>query len=311
MAGGLVGLAFAQDDTDEPVDPAEETSRQADIGACGECHPDVVAAWQNGPHDLAYSDPVFQAGWAAQRNDPACLDCHTTGYSPATGEYTAEGVTCEACHGEAPGEHPPAPVDLSQANAVCSECHTITQAEFRASMHDVAGLACTSCHYAHTNGLRMDTELEQCLNCHGASLGGFVAHTTHINNGLSCRDCHGYVRPGGEIPPDGLAPTGHDFQENLVACLDCHEDIQLEPVGETDPCEDLVPGDLTGQQAVVRATQLEAAVQTLILQNRNQSVMNLVEGGAGGLLIGGVVVWLLARRRNGSNKKNGEGDEGK
>lgn len=304
LAGSMVGLAMAQDPDDTPDDPPAEAQSQQDPSACGECHPDVYTAWKDGPHDQAFSNEHFHASWENLNSQESCLDCHTTGFSPATGEYDAEGVRCEACHGEAPADHPPAEVDLNRANTVCGDCHTVTQAEFRASHHSEVGLKCTSCHYAHTNGLRMGTELQQCLNCHGDELGGFVAHTTHIENGLSCRDCHGYVQPGQPIPDDGLAPTGHDFQENIVACLNCHEDIRLEAVdgeGEGGPSE-LAPEELTelnGQQAVLRASQLEGAVQTLLVQNRNRSTMNIIEGAAGGLLVGGIVVWLFTRRRSG------------
>jgi hypothetical protein len=314
LAGSMVGLAMAQDPDDTPDEPPADTQPQENPSACGECHPDVIASWQGGPHDQAFSNQHFHDSWEDLDFQISCLECHTTGFSPATGQYEAEGVRCEACHGETPADHPPAPVNLDQANTVCGQCHTVTQAEFRASQHAEVGLQCTSCHYAHTNGLRMGTELQQCLNCHGDELGGFVAHTTHIENGLSCRDCHGYVRPGQPIPADGLAPTGHDFQENIVACLDCHEDIQLEAVdgeGEGGPSE-LAPEDLAeldGQQAVLRARQLEGAVQTLLVQNRNQSTMNIIEGAAGGLLVGGIVVWLLTRRRNGSGMEVQMDDE--
>ena len=310
LAGSLAGLVAAQGAGQPPAHPVgRQPAQTTEPSSCGECHPDVVAAWQGGPHDLAYSKEHFQQGWASQDNDPACLACHTTGYSPVTGKYEAEGVTCKACHGDLPADHPPKPVDLSQANVVCAECHTVTQAEFRASHHAEVGMQCTSCHYAHSNGLRMETELQQCLNCHGTQLGGFVAHTTHIENGLSCRDCHGYVRPGLPIPDDGLGPTGHDFQESIIACLDCHEDIRLEAVngdavvqgGETE-----LTAELNGQRAALRASQLEAAVQTLILQNRNQTAMHMIEGGVGGLLVGGLLVWLVTRRRNGTDETNGE-----
>jgi hypothetical protein len=314
LAGSIVGLAMAQDPDDTPGEPPADAQSDVDPSACAECHPDVVASWDGGPHALAYSNAHFQAGWEGLDFQQSCLECHTTNFSPATGEYEAEGIRCEACHGEPPADHPPAEVDLSQANTICGTCHTVTQAEFRASKHSEVGLQCTSCHYAHTNGLRMGTELEQCLNCHGDELGGFVAHTTHIENGLSCRDCHGYVRPGQPIPDDGLAPTGHDFQENIVACLDCHEDIRLVPVDGTDeggpsqlPQEEL--SELNGQQAVLRASQLEGAVQTLILQNRNRGTMNVIEGAAGGLLVGGIVVWLFTRRRNGNRMEIHVDDE--
>ena len=44
--------------------------------------------------------PDYIAGNEEYRK--TCLKCHTTGYDEATGEYSEEGVTCEACHG--PGE---------------------------------------------------------------------------------------------------------------------------------------------------------------------------------------------------------------
>ncbi|HQE19120.1 MAG TPA: multiheme c-type cytochrome, partial [Aggregatilineales bacterium] len=185
------GLALAADDTAPPMQDDGEGDDRGEFSECAECHPDVTAAWQDGPHDTAFSIEHFQHSWTELNQPQECLACHTTGFSPATGNYQAEGVTCEACHGEVPDGHPPRPVDLNRANQVCAECHTVTQAEFRASAHSEKGLACTTCHYAHDNGLRADTEVAQCLACHGDELDGFVAHTTHLDNGLSCRDCHG------------------------------------------------------------------------------------------------------------------------
>lgn len=333
LAASLAGLASAQSEPAPAAEPAaswpaqdgggEDETGEADAGSsaqapstCAECHPDVTHDWQGGPHDLAFSNEHFHESWLRLDSDTACLDCHTTGFSPATGTFAAEGVTCEACHGEVTEDHPPAPVDLNRANEVCGSCHTVTQAEFRASMHADAGLECTSCHYAHTNGLRMENELQQCLNCHADELDGFVAHEVHIQNDVSCRDCHGYVTPGHPIPDDGLAPTGHDFQENITACLHCHEDIELAPVngaraeaGEDGDEPDKVTADLGGREARLRARQLEAAVQTLLLQQRNRTTMNIVEGAAGGLLIGGVAVYLISRRRNGNG--NGKGKANK
>ncbi len=309
LAGSLAGLVAAQDAGEQPTDPtADQHARSADeLGNCASCHPNVVAAWQGGPHDLAYSVEHFQHSWEALGNPGRCLECHTTGYSPATGQYEAAGVTCAACHGDAPSGHPPAPVDLNRANQVCADCHTVTQAEFRASQHAEIGMQCTSCHYAHTNGLRMDTELQQCINCHGANLRGFVAHTTHIESGLSCRACHGYVQPGFPIPDDGLVPTGHDFQERITACLDCHEDIQLQPVnGDAEASASREAPQLDGQRAALRVAQLEAAVDTLLLQNRNRATLSMLQGSAIGLVVGGAVAWVLLRRHRGTDSANGD-----
>lgn len=316
LAGGLAGLALAQEGEGEPeptdTPPEGDMTGEALAEECSACHPDVVAAWEGQPHDMAFADPLFQEGWADQNHDPACLECHTTGYNPLTGEYEMEGVTCVECHGETPEDHPPAPVDLNRANETCADCHLVSQAEFRASHHYQAGMECTSCHYAHNNGLRMGTELAQCLNCHADQLGGFVAHRVHIEEAeLSCRDCHGYVQPGQEVPPNGLAPTGHDFQASLRACLDCHESIQLTAANGTEegasgPALELSSEfDIGGQKAALRAQQLEAIAQTLLLQSRNRAAISMVQGGVGGLLVGGLAVWFVNRRKNGKNGKNG------
>lgn len=309
VAGGLVGLALAQEGEGEEGEASDATAVEAtppaEVIACSECHPDVVAAWENGPHALAYADPIFQAGWEAQDFDTACLECHTTGFSRSTGDYSAEGVTCDACHGSTPEGHPPEPVDLNRTSQVCADCHLVTQAEFRASAHRAEEMVCTSCHYAHNNGLRLATEVEQCLDCHDHQLDDY-AHASHIQADLTCRSCHGYVEPGQEVPPDGLAPTGHDFQENVTACLDCHQDIELVAVDDggedgegftSTGTHELVTG---GQQAALRAAQLEAVLETVLLQRRNCLALRLVQGGVGGLFIGGLGVWFYTRRKNGN-----------
>lgn len=308
VTGALVGMALAQEDgegetpTPEPSD--EETSVPIEVKACAECHPDVAAAWEGGPHAMALEDPLFQQGWDEQDFDPGCLECHTTGYVRETGEYRAAGITCEECHGVTPEGHPPEPVDLNHAAVACTGCHRVTQAEFRASSHEDEGLVCTSCHYAHSNGLRLATEIDQCLDCHDHQLDDF-AHASHIQADLTCRDCHGYVEPGLEIPPDGLGPTGHDFQENMTACLDCHQDIELVAAnGETSDegfTTSQTRASITGgQQAELRASQLEAVLQTLLLQQRNRMAVRTIQGGVGGLLLGGLGVWLFAQREQGS-----------
>lgn len=293
--------------TPVPVSTVEGPS--IPITQCTECHPDVVAAWKGGEHAKAYEDPLFQTGWEAQRFDPKCLECHTTGYNRASGEFHAEGVTCEQCHGTTPQEHPPAPVDLNRSSAVCADCHLVTHSELRASAHYAEGLTCTSCHYAHNNGLRLTTEVEQCLNCHENQLNDF-AHASHVESNMTCRDCHGYVDPGAVTPVDGLGPTGHDFQANMSACMDCHEDIELVAVTDPNKPPDGFTSQQTrasiasGQETALRANQLEAVLQTVLLQQRNSVVMAVIEGLVGGLAIGGAVVWIIIRRR--SRREAGE-----
>ncbi|GAB4478840.1 MAG: hypothetical protein Kow00124_23700 [Anaerolineae bacterium] len=321
ITGGLTGLALAgagspapQVNEEAALPASQDVPDDPAIETCGTCHADIVEDWQVSPHHTAYHVEEFQAGWESVDFDPACLDCHTTGFSPATGEYQIEGVSCVACHGAIPEDHPFTAVNLDIANASCQNCHTVTYAEYRASLHEAAGLQCTSCHYSHTNGLRLENELDQCLNCHGHQLDDF-AHSSHVNAGLVCRNCHGYVEPGQPIPINGLAPTGHDFKVNITACLDCHEDIQLEPIndGADGFSRQAAEASFTGSEtAALRIRELQAAVETLRLQNRNTNATFALQGALGGLMVGGLVVWLYSCRRRimdkvGNGNGNGNG----
>lgn len=277
---------------------------------CAGCHADVLKTWTGSPHNLAFSNDKFQQAWEAQNKNSSCLQCHTTNFSPATGQYEAEGISCVACHGEIPSDHPKTPVNLDKANTVCKDCHTVTFAEFRASLHNDKGLQCTSCHYAHQNGLRLGDQVTQCTNCHKNQLDDF-AHESHINAGLVCRNCHGYVDPNQEVPVDGLVPTGHDFRESTHACLNCHQNIHL-TASDSGTTQDFSTSNtqqasLHGEQATLRISELETAYKTLVLQNRNANLIGVLEGGVGGLVVGGAVIWLFDRRRR-ALKDDGDTD---
>jgi hypothetical protein len=59
--------------------------------ACGACHPDQYAAWQQTRHARA-------ADALGAKPRGRCLGCHGTGEAPA-GANVALEVGCEACHG--------------------------------------------------------------------------------------------------------------------------------------------------------------------------------------------------------------------
>lgn len=321
--GGLAGLALAQEDkistpaqaeafVPPPMAASVQTALQQSSDPaqkCAGCHMDIYETWNKSPHHQTYSNANFQKMWDAQAKDPQCLQCHTTNFRPSTGTYETEGVSCTACHGEIPADHPKTPVNLDIANTVCKDCHTVTFAEFRASMHEAKGLKCTSCHYAHENGLRLGDQVSQCTNCHATQLDDF-AHESHVNAGLKCRNCHGYVDPNQTLPVDGLAPTGHDFRESVRACLDCHKDFKLTTNGNEQgfsPSE-TAQSSITGEKAALRITQLENAYKTVVLQNRNANQIGMLQGALGGLVVGGVVAGVLVRRRRMSDDQGGPDD---
>ncbi|MBW7897289.1 Perchlorate reductase subunit gamma precursor [Candidatus Brocadiaceae bacterium B188] len=71
---------------------------------CLKCHKGLtsphVERWQRikfKTFERVKEAPDYIAGTDGYRK--TCLKCHTTGYDEATGKFSEEGVTCEACHG--------------------------------------------------------------------------------------------------------------------------------------------------------------------------------------------------------------------
>lgn len=318
---GLAGAAlastgaFAQGDTPEataqpePVEPTGaatdallDGTAEAQIQSCADCHVDVVSAWEGGAHSRAYDDPVFQTAWGAQDNDPMCLECHTTGFDARTGSYVHVGVTCEACHGETPANHPDEPLIVEPGLEVCAGCHTTTFAEWRASAHGEQQLACTTCHNPHPQTLRFDSANALCLNCHDEDARDDFAHLAHVDQ--NCTDCH-WFRPSEEdllahYTSGNLFPTGHTAHVETQACVTCHGELVATEAAPTDTISTGVT--LSSEhpllEAQVRIQELEAEVKTARAQGDNNATLRLVQGLILGLAVGAVVVALASRFRH-------------
>ncbi len=82
--------------------PAPEAPLFVGVKGCQTCHAvshrDHYHDWLATKHARAFS-----ALKGKERNDPACLRCHTTGHggqwAPGVGADDLQGVQCEACHG--------------------------------------------------------------------------------------------------------------------------------------------------------------------------------------------------------------------
>ena len=101
LAGPWAGVSRAEEET---------IFRYMGVKWCTGCHsrqsPNpklrIFHSWEGSAHARAWE--VLPE---ADRSNPACLKCHTTGYGmpwrSGTGEEDLRGVQCEACHG--PGTH--------------------------------------------------------------------------------------------------------------------------------------------------------------------------------------------------------------
>jgi len=202
-----IGLASDQAQ-DVPTDPD-----------CGSCHAAFVEAWGDSLHGHATTDPAFTDSWNDQGQPPECLECHTTGYDPETGTYTAEGITCEACHSPYSAEHPLAPMPMDRSAELCGKCHSETHFEWQVSQHREEGVDCVACHDPHKTGLKMEPEQMLCSSCHRSRASNY-AHTAHSKQGLNCTDCH--LSQLTESPIEGHSKKDHSFFVSLETCNSCH-----------------------------------------------------------------------------------------
>jgi predicted CXXCH cytochrome family protein len=242
-AGVTLVIASAQGE----VPPAGQTSTD-----CVVCHTEFQMTWENGAHGKAGSDPIFVEEWTKQGKPGACLVCHTTGYDPATATYKAAGVTCEACHGPAPADHPKTPMPVDRSTDLCGRCHSDTRfgwQDWKVSTHYQRGMDCATCHDPHSASLKKaagprgeapttDEVSALCINCHKESSMKF-SYTSHAQKGVSCVECH--VKHA--ETPDKAAHTvpDHSFKASLDSCNSCHAQQMHSPTEAKTPAGITLP----------------------------------------------------------------------
>lgn len=279
-----------------PAAPVAQSTNYAGSNFCKACHEEIHTPWLTTRHAQAFSSPIFQRDWSELHQQSNCLSCHTTGYDPKTGNYSEEGVACEACHGAFQPNHPAQPMPVKPDAELCATCHKPTTDEWKASPHVKAGIECQNCHDPHSQTPRAATVTELCTNCH-KEMGSSFTHGTHANAGLECSNCHMYTAPRTADPIEGLVPTGHTFTVGSDACIGCHQDTVhtrdkiIALTGEVQKAQEVNIEDL--QKKVVEQEEL-------ITDLRNSATVRLytglAQGAIVGLAVGVVAAWIVSRR---------------
>ena len=285
---------------------------------CQDCHVDVANLWSHSPHAHAFDDPVFAEQWTALGEPKDCLLCHTTNFQQTTGLYSAEGVECEACHGEAVEGHPPAPVPIQADTDYCGGCHTTTLGEWRLTGHAGSAVGCSDCHDPHSQEALFEDPDEMCINCHQEDMGDYL-EDLHVQKDIGCVDCHALVVPPEVLPEDGIVPTGHTFTITPATCVACHTDALHAgfsmPGYENGAAEAVMLASGESQTDVLsealKPPPAEAAgieeltpeqhIDTLEAAMASQRISTLFQGGVIGLTLGAVTAWVVAnnlRRRD-------------
>jgi nitrate/TMAO reductase-like tetraheme cytochrome c subunit len=275
--------------------PSAQAPGYAGSESCRACHENIVEVWMGTRHSQAFSSPIFQRDWAAEGSDVTCLECHTTGYDPASGKYTEAGVGCESCHGEFQPNHPQARMPVTPDAELCARCHQQTTDEWRASVHSSAGIVCEDCHNPHSQTPKAESVTALCGNCH-KERGDSFTHGTHANAGLQCSNCHMYTSPRTSSPIKGLVPTGHTFSVGSDACIGCHQDTVhtrdaiVKLTGEFEELS-LVDSATLQQQLA----EQEQQISTLEARASIRLYTGLAQGAIIGLVTGGAAAWVVSR----------------
>ena len=297
--------------------PVSEDVHEGQEGQdCQECHLDIANNWSVSPHAHAFDDPVFQERWHNLGEKGECLACHTTDYDHATGEYEAEGVECQACHGEAGSDHPPEIVAIEADTEFCGSCHTTTLGEWRLTGHGSEDIGCMDCHDPHSQKALFEVTDDMCLNCHQETMGDYL-EDMHIEKGIGCVDCHALVIPPEEMPEDGIVPTGHAFTITPATCIACHTDTLHAGFslpgyengakianGAPSPDATSEPTPTAGDAAATSGSTPEQQVQALEAALANRNVTMIFQGGVVGLILGGTTAWFVANNLRSARREN-------
>lgn len=246
----LMALAFSLVHVTARAQEAQSTS--APFYDCKLCHSETQRSWEAGAHGHATSDPVFMQTWEAQGKPDDCMKCHSTGFDPLSGAYKEAGVTCEACHGQPPDNHPTDPMPAERSAKLCGQCHTETFFEWQASKHRSANLDCQDCHDPHGTKLKAEDTSELCASCHRETASNY-AHSAHSSKGLTCVDCHLAKLPGDG--QEGHARLDHSFNVSLSTCNSCHA-YQMHDPSQVHP-ENTTPAQPDAMSAIEKTPVAE------------------------------------------------------
>lgn len=283
----VVGI-LAQEVKPEPE--FEETVQE-----CAECHIDVVQSWQTSPHSQSFLNDEFQSTWS-ETEGSNCLSCHTTGYTAFNGEFTHAAVTCEACHGQTPTNHPDESLIVDSSAEVCADCHTTTYHEWSVSNHAAEDLTCTACHNPHPQQVRFDNDSTAlCTNCHENAISEGYAHITHVEQ--ACTACHWHrsdFDPTQHFQSGLLLASGHEALVETQSCISCHDNEETSAT-----ITESVSGTIHGNTSDLRLqlSEAKAEAQNAIAIGENTSAVRLIQGLVVGIAIGGILVLVFLRLR--------------
>ncbi|MBL8241665.1 MAG: DmsE family decaheme c-type cytochrome [Bryobacterales bacterium] len=187
----------------------------AGSAVCRTCHPNVALQFFRNPHNKSSVASNVKA------ENAGCEGCH----GPAKAHVDAKGgkETIVAFSTLTP----------NQALDACLRCHAkdANRANIRRSNHSQANVVCTSCHSIHqsdsSKGLLAKKQADVCYGCHNDVRAQFSMPFKHrVNEGfMTCSDCHNPHGTNAPVWKTGRRPHLVDTGlQNEQACMKCHTD---------------------------------------------------------------------------------------
>jgi DmsE family decaheme c-type cytochrome len=211
LCGLLIGTAYAENNTPVTAEkaPAKSPAQAMDRDSeCTRCH------------DENESKPILSIyqtahGNKADSRTPSCQSCHGESEKHLASKSEAPDIV----FGTSKDAYSPS--EVKDQNTACLSCHEKDQkrTHWQGGAHQAAGLACTSCHVAHTANDKVrdkHTQPDVCFTCHKDQRSQVRKFSHHpVSEGkVACSDCH---NPHGSAGPKLLV-------KNTVTetCYTCH-----------------------------------------------------------------------------------------
>lgn len=186
---------------------------------CKACHEDQFKNVQGSPH---YKTIGPNGGRDSEMH--GCENCHGAG----------------SAHVESGGDKTKIftfkDMKADELSERCLTCHSknMEHASFQRSVHNRAGVSCTSCHAIHTPKVRQrlltQKPTELCFSCHGETKADFTKPFHHkvIEGLVTCSDCHN-VHSGQGVKQIRMAASQD------ATCYKCHAEKRGPFVFEHEP----------------------------------------------------------------------------
>lgn len=237
---------------------------------------------------------LFTAWRAGAQGASPCADCHEAvvkafATNPhVLGVPSAQG-SCESCHAGAAAHAQtgdPAQVrsfkrlEPEQASEACLHCHGRDRAQslWKGSAHDLAEVACTSCHAVHGGRAGLLARADEgatCFTCHFDIRGEVMKRSSHplrdasrlsTSGKMTCSSCHN--------PHGARSKALVDARSVNDKCYECHAEKKAPVLWEHSPVKEdcLICHSAHGSSNdKLLVTRIPRLCQECHMQGRHQS----------------------------------------